>query len=260
MSNECKGLENAIKEIATMAKEGAVAQVIDYEGRKFLLNSVNGVPAYKEVTVSDDTKYPETMNVNTLDAFIEYIKAGISNGEITDKLYINVTSPTTVKAVTPINKYGKRKTIVTAERCYLEKFNFSRYLSFEDFVISLQSKFIASEQRKTLLENLKNVTQQNELRTEDNGITQQVVAKQGAALGAVSVSPIWELAPYRTFTEISQPTSLFLLRLKQAGEGSEFALFETDGGKWAIDAMSYIKLYLTTAFLNKGYDNKVFVL
>lgn len=50
--------------------------------------------------------------------------------------------------------------------------------------------------------------------------------------------------PFRTFIEIEQPESEFLLRAKKGYEGIEFALFEADGGAWKKEAIDNIAAYL----------------
>lgn len=254
-------LAGAIDAIATLSQAAQKIERIEKNGREYLISrDCNGSPRYQELTASDDTCYPECMYVNTLQAFVNYILFGIKNGEIKDKLYINVISPTKVIAETPVNEYGKRKTIVSAERYNLRSFTFGQYNSFEEFVVALQSHFIASDERGQLLTSLKSMTQSNEVHTEDNGVSQTVVAKSGATLGQIQVSPIWNLSPYRTFTEIPQPTSLFLLRLRQQSDGAEFALYETDGGAWAITAMESIKDYLCGRLSDLADAGKVSVL
>lgn len=254
-------LSGAIETIAKMARESRQVERLTLDGREYLLSTDgNGNTYYKEIIKSDTTAYPECMRVNTLDAFINYVLSGIDNGEITDKLYINVTSPTRVVAQTPVNAYGRRKTIAEAARYNLRSFTFGQYNSFEGFVVSLQSQFVCTEERGQLLDSLKQMTQSNEVHTEENGISQTVVAKAGATLGSIQVSPIWRLSPFRTFTEIVQPDSLFLLRLKQSGESAEFALHETDGGVWAVTAMQEIKEYLSGRLLTTNTVEKIFIL
>ncbi|WP_235888509.1 RusA family crossover junction endodeoxyribonuclease [Streptococcus pneumoniae] len=49
------------------------------------------------------------------------------------------------------------------------------------------------------------------------------------------------LRPYRTFSEVEQPASLFVFRIdKQAN----MALFEADGKRWVADAVGNIAAYL----------------
>jgi hypothetical protein len=46
------------------------------------------------------------------------------------------------------------------------------------------------------------------------------------------IQPRVKLAPYRTFPEVKQALSQFVLRARNQGETIELALFEADGGRW----------------------------
>jgi hypothetical protein len=48
------------------------------------------------------------------------------------------------------------------------------------------------------------------------------------------------LQPFRTFIEIEQPESIFVVR---AHKGPEFSLFLADGGLWKLKAIQSIKEY-----------------
>jgi len=50
-----------------------------------------------------------------------------------------------------------------------------------------------------------------------------------------------KLKPYRTFNEVEQPESEFLLRLS---DGAQVALYEADGGAWKLTARRNIADYL----------------
>ena len=69
----------------------------------------------------------------------------------------------------------------------------------------------------------------------------QVEARQGVDLKAmVAVKPRVKLIPFRTFLEVPQPESEFLLRVdKDKGVG----FFEADGGIWKLEAKSNIAKY-----------------
>lgn len=53
-----------------------------------------------------------------------------------------------------------------------------------------------------------------------------------------------ELQPYRTFHDIEQPTSPFILRMQKGATGPEAALFTADGGAWEHEAMDRVRAYL----------------
>ena len=76
----------------------------------------------------------------------------------------------------------------------------------------------------------------------DNGISQEVSVRTGAVLKEQqTVQPIVRLQPYRTFLEVEQPASDFLLRLDKEGRP---ALYEADGGAWKLEAKRSIAAYL----------------
>jgi hypothetical protein len=81
----------------------------------------------------------------------------------------------------------------------------------------------------------------------DDGVSQQVVTRQGMVTKTEEkVSPRCSLSPFRTFREVAQPSSEFILRLRsRQGQMPSCALFEADAGAWRVDAMKYIRDYLT---------------
>lgn len=85
------------------------------------------------------------------------------------------------------------------------------------------------------------MTDENSVSTKDNGVTQTVEARQGVALNTlVEVKPRIQLQPFRTFLEVPQPESEFLLRV-DPNEGIGF--FEADGGVWKLEAKRNIADY-----------------
>ena len=73
-------------------------------------------------------------------------------------------------------------------------------------------------------------------------MTQTVQVKKGIALAArEQVRPIVNLRPYRTFLEVEQPESAFLIRVR---EGMQVGIIEADGGMWKIEARRNIAAYL----------------
>ena len=61
-----------------------------------------------------------------------------------------------------------------------------------------------------------------------------------------------KLKPYRTFTEVEQPESDFIFRMKDMGSVC-CALFEADGGAWRNVAMHNIKAYLQEQLKHYGH-------
>ena len=108
-------------------------------------------------------------------------------------------------------------------------------------LIELRSLCIPNEGTAYLLDLLSRMTNENSVSTNDNGVTQTVEARQGVALNAVvEIMPRVMLRPFRTFLEVEQPESEFLLRV-DPDEGIGF--FEADGGIWKLEAKKNIADY-----------------
>jgi len=120
------------------------------------------------------------------------------------------------------------------------------------FSVMCQSNFIKTNEMEELLSIVGNIKDTQDMTTGDDGVTQKVTVKKGMTLAdRVSVKNPHELAPYRTFSDISQPTSPFVLRIQ---EGPEAALYEADGGAWKGDAIQLIAEYFKSALI--GYPTR----
>lgn len=121
-------------------------------------------------------------------------------------------------------------------------FAFGHYMPYENMMIALKSKFVPTNELNELVKLLGTITEENRTAIADDGFTQSVTVKQGIALvGNTAINPIVKLKPFRTFVEVDQPESEFLVRLRQGGE---VALFEADGGAWKLRARANIAVKL----------------
>ena len=78
----------------------------------------------------------------------------------------------------------------------------------------------------------------------DDGMTQQVTARSGISLvQQVPVPNPVELVPFRTFTEIEQPASPFVFRMRRDGDAIMAALFAADADMWKREAILNIRDY-----------------
>ena len=163
-------------------------------------------------------------------------------------MYVRVTSPTEVDAFGTLRDDTQRENPFRAV-ANIPIFNFGYWYSIEELIIALKSKFMPTEDRERLIQLLGNITDSENVTTTDDGITQNVNVSAGIQLvGATDVKPIVKLKPYRTFIEVEQPESDFLIRIRKGSA----ALFEADGGKWKLDAMHSIGEYLREIFKSEG--------
>lgn len=129
------------------------------------------------------------------------------------------------------------------------KFRFGTWLDPEEFVIGLmtlfeEASYSAGDHRK-VVKLINSLASEAVTISSDDGFSQSVVTKQGMVTKSEEkVTPRVSLSPFRTFREVSQPSSDFILRLRsRQGQMPSCALFEADGGEWKNNAMRYIREY-----------------
>lgn len=120
------------------------------------------------------------------------------------------------------------------------------WMEHDQAMIALRTKFQENDGSIYLIDLLSRIMTEGSVTSEDNGVSQQVTVQKGVSLvGRENVRPIVKLKPYRTFWELDQPESEFLVRVK---EGGKIGLFEADGGAWKYKARIAIRDYLREAF------------
>jgi len=227
---------------------------------RYLVNLGNGRKRELELNgltyTNDDLhliREPEAASlvIRTLTGLIDYIKAEIDTSQKhSKKLLVQVESPTVVRLYSELNNSKDRECYMSCE-ALVPRIYFDRFHELEQFNIMLQANFVSNEDKKTLLKVTGNVKEEVVKNVGDDGVSQSVVMKSGVASVTEAIVPnTVQLAPYRTFTEIEQPTSEFVFRMKT---GVEVALYEADGGAWRNKAMQDIKEYLQSEL--EGIDN-----
>lgn len=193
---------------------------------------------------------PEAMAVYSLGSVRDYIKANRDSLTITD-LVVHVVSPQIVAVSSPLQARARsREKYIQATAINLTDGFLGKFMALEEFLIGLQVRFTDSEDRKRLLALLSNVKHETVKTALDDGVTQVVQARAGIALVSdVAVPNPVTLTPYRTFREVTQPSSLFVLRVNagRAGGLPEIGLFEADGGAWRLTAIDRIRDWLKEA-------------
>jgi hypothetical protein len=207
-------------------------------------------------TVADPAAYikpgptAEPLAAYTLAAVSDYLAA---NRDALDllKLVVHVVSPQIVTISGPIMERARnREVYVKATALNLADGFLGKFTSHEDFIIGLQSRFVESVERAAVLRAIGTIKNESVKSVSDDGITQTVQAKAGTVMVAEAAVPNpVTLAPYRTFREVEQPASAFVLRANQGRPGGlpEVGLFEADGGAWRIVAVERIALWLRTS-------------
>lgn len=138
----------------------------------------------------------------------------------------------------------------------VKTFPFGTWLDPESFIIGVQAGFqrvkIENEDGTFaadldyVLKIASNITAEAIDTSEDDGIAQKVAMKRGVVLKEqTNLKPRVNLAPYRTFAEIDQQLSQFVFRARVGENSVNLALFEADGGRWHLSAISAIGMWLS---------------
>jgi len=226
-----------LKEALKYAVELREGQDVIYEEEEKVFYDVSKA----HLVELDPIKRAETLTVNSLSGIIGYLKSNFRQLESKSKLLLHVESPTKVVIYSLLDKDRKRESLIQAN-ALLDVFPYGRFMNSEDFIINVQSLIQRDLDAEAILACASSIRIEGGGDLIDNGISQTVTVKEGAAtLTKAEVPSPAELRPYRTFLEVEQPSSPFVFRIDKIGN---CALFEADGGIWKHTAMENIHEFL----------------
>lgn len=234
-----------LKEFVSYLLDLKRPETIEAAGKVYSTNQLYRLDKEQEVSA---------INVRSLSGIVDYVK---SNFDHERKVMIHVKSPTEVYVFDALNDINDRRTYVKAG-ALLPTITFERFIDREEFQIMLQACFVHNEHKSTVLKVISSIVEDSGVTTVDDGISQRVTAKTGVAtVENINIPNPVTLKPFRTFAEVAQPESEFVLRLK---EGGRVGLFEADGGAWELNAMANIAAYLEEALSEELAAKKVYII
>lgn len=189
----------------------------------------------------------ESLLIRTLSGLVDYLNKNIDSLE-KSKLVVHVEGPTSVSVsgFFMADDFCQRPEYLRAE---FEKpsFNYGGFYDIEDFIIAMQTKFVKTSTVDNILKMVGNIKDELVKNVNDDGVSQAVTVKAGIERveGAIVPNPV-TLQPFRTFPEVDQPESLFILRMRQNhGSLPSCALFEADNALWKVTAIKNIAAFLS---------------
>lgn len=190
----------------------------------------------------DEALRADSINMTTLSGLVDYIKAKVDG--MSDHMIVHVVSPTKVCLISDLDDDRKRECLVEVN-AEIPLFNYGKFIDAEAFVIGIRSKFIQNDGAEKILRFAGTVESGTVAKYSDDGISQSATVKKGIAgkESEIVPNPV-KLRPFRTFTEVEQPESEFVFRMKDSESAVYCAIFEADGGAWKREAMKNIKNYL----------------
>lgn len=224
------------------------------KSQEIITKEINGETYTKDDLHRLPIDMASKMRFNTLSAVVDYIKTSVADERIKTPYIVNVEHD-------EVNVYSGlderlNRTHLAYVKPLLPVINFNYYMGMEEFVIQLKTCFIETDNLNRLVSIVSSITDEAKVSFEDDGIGMKISQVSGTTIKSkenLQINPIVRLAPYRTFTEVEQPESRFLLRVR---DGGKLALYEADGGIWKLEAQQNVSKYLHDALkdeINGGY-------
>lgn len=235
--------DKAVDRIAQLgaAEADALNRVVEIHGEKYVFGD------FKRIDPQDMRTSPiaDTLTVHSLKGLTKYVTSKRDKVEG----IVHVISPTRVEIISPVFGYQKQRETFVVASIDEDRHPFGQPQELDTFQVWLRSRFIPTKDSEDLLKMFGNVKDGTVKTAVDDGFSQELQVRAGASMtvGERPKNPVM-LQPYRTFREVDQPQSEFIVRLTSNPSAlPKVALYESDGGAWRLEAVSKIVAHLSEA-------------
>lgn len=198
----------------------------------------------QELYLPPDEPGADTLAAVNLGSLISYLEANRDRLDL-GGLTIQVVNPALVTLLGPADGRPIVHPVFMRVTAPINRGKFGLFMPLQELIIWLMTGFARSADQEALVARLGSVVETASVAVEDDGVSQRTEVKKGVATRAhETLPPIVNLAPYRTFPDVSQVPSPFLLRLESGGRG---ALFEADNGAWQSVALARVAAWIKAA-------------
>lgn len=203
-----------------------------------------------------DIDHPDILPLHSLDALVKLVRTEASKAET--PLYITIPDHLTVRCFgqpQPDARYF-RQFYYEAHATDVPGWGEKVQLGFEEAQIAMRTRFQETADTVYALKLLSDICCGAKVVYNDNGIATTVTTQKGVALQSnEQIRPIITLKPYRTFQEVEQPESIFLIRVNERG----ITFTEADGGMWKLKARQTVKAFLEEQLAEEVAGNGVYI-
>lgn len=228
--------------------------IIHKEGETTFVVTTNGV--VEELIPTIDLPHPDTLPLNSLDALVKLVRTEAANMD--SPLYITIPSHLTVRCFgqpDPDARYF-RQVYYEAKATDVPGWGESVEMGFEEMQIALRTRFQETTDAVYAMKLLSDISTGSKVTFNNSGIATSVTAQKGVALQTnEAIRPIVTLRPYRTFQEVEQPESIFLIRVNERG----ISFTEADGGMWKLHAREIVKAFLEAKLADLVASDAVYI-
>ncbi|MCR1905159.1 hypothetical protein [Intestinimonas butyriciproducens] len=185
--------------------------------------------------------HPDPLPLNSLDAMVKLVRTEASNMDT--PLYITMPDHMTVRCFGQPDVAARyfRQVYYEAMATDVPGWSEKVTLGFEEAQIALRTRFQETQDTLYAMKLVSDISLGAKVIFNDNGIATTITTQKGVALQTnEQIRPLVKLRPYRTFQEVEQPESIFLIRISERG----IAFIEADGGMWKLKAREVVKAHL----------------
>lgn len=201
--------------------------------------------------------HPHTLDLNSLDALVTLVKTEATEHDT--PLYIAVPDCMTARCFGQAGDAEDRcwrQAYYEAHATDVPGWEAKVTLGFEEAQIALRTRFQETPDTLYAMKLVSDISLGAKVIYNDNGIATTITTQKGVALQTnEQIRPLVKLRPYRTFQEVEQPESIFLIRVSDRG----ISFIEADGGMWKLTARETIKKYLESRLEQEVSEGSVHV-
>ena len=200
--------------------------------------------------------HPDTLPLNSLDAMIKMVKTEASEQDA--PLYITIPNHMTVRCFGQPDAEERyhRQVYYEANATDVPGWAEKNTLGFEEAQIALRTRFQETPDTLYAMKLVSDISLGANVIYNDNGIATTITTQKGVALQTnEQIRPLVKLRPYRTFQEVEQPESIFLIRVSDRG----ISFIEADGGMWKLAARETIKTFLEERLSQEVTEGSVII-
>lgn len=237
-----------VNRIAELAVEAAQPKIID----------VDGVPHSTRQLHDVRPKEPEPAPIvlSSLSGFTDYVNANPDGLDLSACVVV-IHDPGRVALYSKLVGVHRQRlkyaeAVAPAAQAVEQRLRqFQEGADPEKTIIRLKTWCKDGGDRDRVVQILGNLTDEEIKTMVDDGFTQKATVRSGIqVVDEVRVPNPVNLAPWRTFGEIEQPTSPFLLRLSKGPQGPIVTLAIADDVTWRVEVVDEIWGYLHRAIVS----------
>lgn len=240
-----------LKEFIEHIQNTTQPQIVEKDGATFVVYA--GEAPHQ---LRPDIDHPDILPLHSLDALVKLVRTEASKAET--PLYITIPDHLTVRCFGQPQSNARffRQVYYEAKATDVPGWGEKVQLGFEEAQIAMRTRFQETTDTIYALKLLSDICCGAKVVYNDNGIATTVTTQKGVALQSnEQIRPIITLKPYRTFQEVEQPESIFLIRVNERG----ITFTEADGGMWKLKARQTVKAFLEEQLADEVAGNGVYI-